>query len=245
MKDNILYNPIAHLYESFSDSTPHIEVEIRTILNLAGDIQGKSVLDLACGYGLFSREFKNRGASKVVGVDISDKMIEIARNKSQQYNDGIEFHLRNVCEMESFGKFDLIVAAWLFCHAESLEDLKAMFRVVAEHLKPSGKLIAYTYEPDYRLAKGNYENYQIKILSEEPVKDTTLLKAEFLTTPPSPFTMYRWSREQYADAINEAGLKQFSWHKPMLLESDIAGYPPGFWDDYQRNCLDTALVCQF
>ncbi|NHB63260.1 class I SAM-dependent methyltransferase [Photorhabdus sp. RW14-46] len=246
MKDNTLYGPIAHLYESFSDATDHIKVEIRTIFDLAGDIHGKSVLDLACGYGLFSREYRNRGASKVIGVDISENMIAIAKSKSQQYGDDIEFHVRNICKMESesFGKFDIVNAAWLFCHAESLEDLETMFRVIAAHLKPSGKLIAYTVEPDYRLEKGNYENYCIKILSEEPVKDTTLVKAEFLTTPPSPFTMYRWSREQYQTAIQKAGFKQFKWQKPMLLESDIEAHPPGFWDDFQRNCLDTALVCQ-
>ncbi|SCZ60234.1 hypothetical protein SAMN02982990_01563 [Photorhabdus luminescens] len=44
-------------------STIQIKVEIRTIFNLAGDIHGKSELDLACGYGLFSREYRNRGAS--------------------------------------------------------------------------------------------------------------------------------------------------------------------------------------
>ncbi|MBD2784699.1 class I SAM-dependent methyltransferase [Xenorhabdus sp. DI] len=244
MKDNILYNPIAHLYESFSDAGAQIKIETRTIFNLAGDIEGKSVLDLACGYGLFSRECKSRGAAKVIGVDISDKMIEIAKNKSQQSGDGIEFHVRDVSKMESFGKFDLIVAAWLFCHAESLEQLESMFRVIADHLKPSGKLIAYTFEPDYRLEKGNYKNYCINVLSEEPIKETTLVKAEFLTTPPSPFTMYRWNREQYKDAITKAGLTQFEWHKPMLLESDIESYPPGFWDIFQKNCLDAALVCQ-
>lgn len=124
MKDDALYDPIAHLYENFSDTAAHIKVEIRTIFDLAGDIHGKSVLDLACGYGLFSREYKNRGASKVIGVDISDNMIAIAKSKSQQYSDDIEFHVRNVCKMESFGKFDIVNAAWLFCHAESIEDLE-------------------------------------------------------------------------------------------------------------------------
>ncbi|AOM40840.1 class I SAM-dependent DNA methyltransferase [Xenorhabdus hominickii] len=245
MKDKAIYNPIADLYESFSDSAAQINVEVRTILNLSGDIQGKSVLDLACGYGLFSREFKKHGASKIIGVDISDKMIEIAKRKSQEYDDGIEFHIRDVCKMESFGKFDLIVAAWLFCHAESIEELEMMFRAIADNLTPSGKLIAYTLEPDYRLEKGNCENYLLNILSEEPIQDGTLLKAEFLTTPPTPFTMHRWSREQYKEAMNKSGLKQIEWHKPMLLQSDIDSYPPGFWDNFQQNCSDVALVCQF
>ncbi|QTL38892.1 class I SAM-dependent methyltransferase [Xenorhabdus budapestensis] len=240
-----VYNPIADLYESFSDSAAQINIEIRTILNLAGDIQGKSVLDLACGYGLFSRLFRNHGASKVVGVDISHNMIEIAKSKSQQYDDNIEFHVRDACNMESFGKFDLIIAAWLFCNTLSLEDLEMMFRSVAKNLAPNGKLIAYTIDPDYRLVKGNCINYRVNILSQEPWKEGAFVKAEFLTTPPSPFTMYQWSREQHKEACNKAGLTQLEWHKPTLLQSDIDSYPPGFWDDFQNNCHDIAFVCQF
>jgi toxoflavin synthase len=48
-------------------------------LNLIGDVKGKTVLDLACGEGRFTREIKKRGARHVVGVDNSDAMIGLAR----------------------------------------------------------------------------------------------------------------------------------------------------------------------
>ncbi|WP_143706571.1 class I SAM-dependent DNA methyltransferase, partial [Xenorhabdus innexi] len=134
MNDKKLYDPIADAYGLFSDTAPQIKVGIRTVFALAGDIQGKSVLDLACGQGLFSRLYKKHGASKVIGVDISVNMLEIAKSKSQQYGDDIEYHVRDVCKMESFGKFDIINASWLFCHAVSLEELEAMFRVIADNL---------------------------------------------------------------------------------------------------------------
>ncbi|PHM52734.1 class I SAM-dependent DNA methyltransferase [Xenorhabdus sp. KK7.4] len=246
MNDKKLYDPIASVYESFSDAAPQIEIGIRTVLELAGNIQGKSVLDLACGQGLFSRLYKSHGASRVIGVDISANMLEIAKNISQQHGDGIEYHVRDVCKMESLGKFDIINASWLFCHAVSLEELESMFRVIADNLAPSGKLVAYTFSPDYRLAQGNCTNYLCDILSEEPHGEGLFYTAKFMAPPHNssfPFTMYSWSREHFAKASKKAGL-QLEWHKPMLLQSDIDNQPAGFWDTYQNNCHEIALVCK-
>lgn len=46
------------------------------------DLTGKTVLDLGCGYGHNCIDFVNRGAMRVVGVDISKKMLEVAKNES-------------------------------------------------------------------------------------------------------------------------------------------------------------------
>src|SRR3989338_5033545 len=43
--------------------------------------KGEVVLDLGCGPGFFAREFRNQGA-KVIGVDISKKLIESAKKES-------------------------------------------------------------------------------------------------------------------------------------------------------------------
>ncbi|MGJ0623332.1 class I SAM-dependent methyltransferase [Xenorhabdus bovienii] len=241
------YDPIAEHYNNFSDTAPQRTLEMRTILNLAGEIQGKSVLDLACGTGFFTFEFKRLGASKIVGIDISENMIAVAREEAKKSGENIEFHARDVSamEMESFGKFDIIVAGWLFCNAASIEELEAMFRVVATHLKPSGKLVSYTIEPDFRLDNHDYSNYQVNFISETPWKSGFRHEAEFITNPPSPFIFYCWSHEDYENAANKAGLKHFEWRKPMIMESDIDRYPPGFWDNHQNNSWEVGFMCQF
>ncbi|CDM87723.1 ToxA protein [Xenorhabdus bovienii] len=244
-KKDVDYNSIGDRYELFMNNRPQREIDVRTILNLVGDVRGKSVLDLACGYGYFGRELRNHGASKAVGVDISETMVGLARAKSKQYGDDLEFHVRNVCNMESFGQFDIVIAAWLLNYSESIEDLEKMFQAVANNLKPSGKFIAYTVSPDYRLAVSNCDIYGINILSEESWKDGIRYQAEFLTTPPSPFTFYRWSHEDYERAIQKAGFNRFEWQKPELLESDIKRFPEGFWDDLQQNGLNIGLTCRF
>ncbi|PHM69135.1 class I SAM-dependent DNA methyltransferase [Xenorhabdus kozodoii] len=239
------YDAIGEHYEQFSNTVAQRKSELHDILNMVGDIHGKSVLDLACGYGYFGRELHQRGASKVVGVDISEKMIGLAKAKSKQCGDDIEFYVQNVCEMKSLGKFDIIIAAFLFHYAQSTDELETMFQAAANHLKPSGRLIAYMASPDYRLENGNCDNYGFTILSEEPWKNGFRYQAEFLTTPPSPFTFYRWSRESYEIAIKKAGLDRFDWQKPTVLENDLKRYPQGFWDIYLQNCIHTGLVCQF
>ena len=50
-------------------------VEKPALFSLCPDLTDKKVLDLGCGYGENCREFSKSGASKVVGIDISEKML--------------------------------------------------------------------------------------------------------------------------------------------------------------------------
>ncbi len=50
---------------------------------LAGEVQGKHVLDAGCGTGYLSRELARRGA-RVVGVDFAPAMVEIARKRAHE-----------------------------------------------------------------------------------------------------------------------------------------------------------------
>ena len=45
--------------------------------DFAGDVAGLKVLDAGCGTGYLSRKLYDRGA-RVIGIDFSEKMIEIA-----------------------------------------------------------------------------------------------------------------------------------------------------------------------
>src|SRR5688572_19411950 len=45
---------------------------------LLPDLRGRSVLDLGCGFGWFCRWAREQGAARVVGVDVSEKMLERA-----------------------------------------------------------------------------------------------------------------------------------------------------------------------
>jgi malonyl-CoA O-methyltransferase len=56
-----------------------MELEQRAMLELLPDLAGKAVLDLACGSGRYLATLIERGASRVVGLDISPRMLARAK----------------------------------------------------------------------------------------------------------------------------------------------------------------------
>ncbi|MCK4715066.1 MAG: methyltransferase domain-containing protein, partial [Candidatus Aenigmarchaeota archaeon] len=50
---------------------------IESYLKVLGDIKGKSVLDVGCGSGFFTRLIREKGAVNVIGTDVEKKMIEL------------------------------------------------------------------------------------------------------------------------------------------------------------------------
>ena len=56
--------------------------EIPALRSLLPDLKGKRILDLGCGFGEHCVEFVAKGAEKVVGIDISEKMLALAREKN-------------------------------------------------------------------------------------------------------------------------------------------------------------------
>ncbi|CDG22352.1 Trp-1 [Xenorhabdus poinarii G6] len=240
----VTYDSIGKLFNDFTNTAAQREIEVRTIMSMVGSVEGLSVLDVACGYGYFANRFHQAGAKEVVGIDISEKMIELAQGFADSNQRDIKYWVRDAAQMEKLGEFDLINAAWLFNYSSSIEKLKAMFKNIATNLKPGAKLVAYTVEPSFSLEKGNFDKYGVNVKTEEVWEEGYRYTAEFVTTPPSPFTFFRWSRDDYEKAIKEAGFSEFYWQKPLLQEQDIINRPDGFWDVFQNNCLQTGLVCK-
>jgi ubiquinone/menaquinone biosynthesis C-methylase UbiE len=71
-------------------------------------VSGKSVLDVACGSGYGSAMLKAAGASRVVGVDVSEDVIGYARERHG--DEGIDFIVGNAERLALPSGFDVIVS---------------------------------------------------------------------------------------------------------------------------------------
>ena len=95
------------------------KMQAAIIEKLPKDLRGVRILDAGCGTGVLSRMLDERGA-EVVGVDISEKLIEVAKNRSS-LNKNIEYFAGDMKE-QSFGNFDYIIAMDSLIHY-STEDV--------------------------------------------------------------------------------------------------------------------------
>lgn len=113
------------------------EAVIRTILDNAAVAAGKDVLDVACGTGVLIPDYLSRGVSSVTAIDISPKMIEIARSKFAQENVRIECGDVETADLD--GAFDCIVVYNALPH---FPDPERLIRRLATLLRPGGTLSA-------------------------------------------------------------------------------------------------------
>lgn len=96
----------------------------------------ESVLEIGCGTGAFTRLLAGR-SGRVVAIDLSPKMIEIAKLQSGDYTN-INFKVADISKWEfPVAQFDAIASISTFHHLQ-LESLLPKLEVA---LKPGGKLI--------------------------------------------------------------------------------------------------------
>ncbi|NNU76324.1 class I SAM-dependent methyltransferase [Clostridium estertheticum] len=105
--------------------------------SLLPDMAGKTVLDLGCGFGENCVDFLNRGATRVVGVDISEKMLSIAKIDNAFENiEYIHLDMNDISTIEE--KFDIVYSSLAFHYVKSFSKL---LRDINYLLKDNGLLI--------------------------------------------------------------------------------------------------------
>ena len=111
------------------------------LFSLLPPLEGKTVIDLGCGYGEHCMEYVRRGAAKVVGIDISEKMLEIGKAKTtkQHIENQVELRLGDAAALPfESNSFDAVTVAFGVRNFENLEQgLSEIHRV----LKPNGRAV--------------------------------------------------------------------------------------------------------
>lgn len=133
-------NEVVAFFDGLADSWDadmiKVQSKIDAILDAAGVMQGKTVLDVACGTGVLIPDYINRKVSKCVAVDISSKMIEKAKNKFGGYN-SIEFLCADAENLDFYDEFDCAIIYNAFPH---FVNRNRLFKSLSECLKQGGRI---------------------------------------------------------------------------------------------------------
>ncbi len=112
---------------------------------LVPNLQGRSVVDLGCGFGWFCRWAQEQGAADVLGLDVSDNMLTRAR--ATTHGAAIRYQRMDLEQLQLAPRsIDLAYSA-LTLHY--LERLPALFATVHQALKPGGRFVFSVEHPIY------------------------------------------------------------------------------------------------
>lgn len=143
----------------FSDKTKYNSIEGAIHFNRYAAakpfVRGKRVLDIACGEGYGCALMKKWGAESVVGVDISEEAVSIAKDSFQRT--GIEYIVHDVEQLPfENNSFDVVVSLETIEHLDHPEQfLKEISRVV----RFDGQIIvSCPNDPYYSKSNPNFSN---------------------------------------------------------------------------------------
>ena len=141
------YDSIAEQYTRSKQQPWRTHIEAFSLLTLIGDPAGQFVMDVACGEGFYTRMLRQKGASKVTGVDLSEGMIGLARKQEAEYQQGIDYLVGDARRLAPSDKCDLVVAAYLLNYSQNRGELRAMCDGIAHCLKPGGRFVTVNCNP--------------------------------------------------------------------------------------------------
>lgn len=128
--------------------------EWETLKSLLPDFCGKRLLDLGCGYGWHCIYAMEQGASSAVGIDISQKMLEVARAKTTYPE--VEYQCVAMEDMEFEPEnFDIVLSSLAFHYIECFEEI---VQKIYRFLKPGGVLVFSVEHPVFT-AQGSQDWY--------------------------------------------------------------------------------------
>ena len=125
----------------YSDKNYAGEVDYIIKLIKENSNEAKTLLDMGSGTGKHAELFCNNGYI-VHGIDLSEDMLKIAKNRIKDKEDKLSFSHSKIQELDLNKKFDVVVSLFhVMCYQNSNNELIKAFEVAKNHLKDDGIFI--------------------------------------------------------------------------------------------------------
>lgn len=123
---------------------------------LPSGLKGRNILDIGCGTGDFIALSLEQGADKVCGVDISPKVIEMARNRFKAYGYRVSLEAKSLQNIElPKNTFDLITSVTVLQHIVDNDEVVGVLRKLSKSLKDGGYMVLLEISPINKVEQVN------------------------------------------------------------------------------------------
>ncbi len=131
-----------YLNSRIDSNSPHNKTIRKLLIDIIGEYSNKSVLDLGCGIGCFARELADK-AKRVVGIDISNKVIEYAISNNSK--DNTKYFVHDIAKLNDISEsFDIVFSDMVFNY---IEDYDKLLNDINHHLNEDGLLVFSQVHP--------------------------------------------------------------------------------------------------
>ena len=148
------------------------------------EIKGKKVLDIGCGMGKFIQYMLELNPEQIVGLDISNNMINNAKEHIQ--DERVTFVVSNILSYETEIKFDVIVSSLAFHY---IEDFNLLMEKLNKLLANDGILLFSTEHPlttatkqqeNWSHVESRFNHYKLDHYFEESARPIEWLDTEVI-----------------------------------------------------------------
>lgn len=204
--------------------------EWHQLKELFPQFKGKDVLDLGCGFGWHCRYARIQQASSVIGIDLSQNMLQKAQEMT---DDSFITYMNMSIEDIDFSKeqFDVVISSLAFHYLESFENLCIK---IYDYLKPNGHFIFSVEHPIFTSRNeqdwyydehGNAMHWPVDEYQIEGIRETVFLEEHV--------TKYHRTISTYINDLIHAGFR-IKEVKESIPSNEMIKRSPGLKDELRR-----------
>jgi len=164
-----LYNGVAN------DSLAHKHCMGYNLKKAIGDVKGQVCIEAACGNGAYMQFLHDKGASFVLGTDLSAENLAVCRTNHKASGvpaDAMDYFQSDLGEVQAYkgGPFDLAVMGCCICYCSNQDMLLSWLKNMYKNLKPGGRLVCMNTRgalPDAEQEE-LFIKFKIRYLKEAP-----------------------------------------------------------------------------
>lgn len=223
------YGALAVEYQSTHQKPDKQYSILPTVLELAGELEGKTLLDLGCGDGFFARELAHAGAKKVFGMDNSEKQIALANERP---TDGVDYAVADIFTAQ-LPPNDITICPFVANYAESAQTLTEFFERIRGALTENGKLVLVVDLP----TGANLEKFGAVKIVEHPGEDGSPMRIRLYDKGDLivELNAFYYSKETVERALTRSGFHDIAWRAPIISKEGIGKLGQEFWAGYVNN----------
>lgn len=223
-----------HFFQNYSQllrsrQGPQAALEWPELQALLPDFTGKRVLDLGCGFGGLCRYAARRGAARVVGLDLSRRMLQEAAARTSHPH--VTYQLGSMTELGFARASFHVVLSTLALHY--VRHLRPLFQTIARILVPGGHFVISFEHPlftanegqSWYTVDGQRLHWPLDNYHREGPRRTNFLDGDVLK--------YHHTVSTYVNALLDAGFTINRLVEPAPTEAMLHQHPD--WSDEVRR----------